>query len=210
MGREALAWLRDARPDLEPVAFFVADTDERPTGVDVDLPVMTSVDELVAARVDGVVLGIGDATARRRVAAEVVAAGLTLVTVVHPSAVLGPGVWVGEGCIIAPGSVVTRDVQVGRGAIVNYGANVGHDCAIGDFTFIGPGAVLTGHVQIGSGVMVGAGSVVLPGRSIAHGARIGAGATVTRDVENGVTVVGFTARSQPASPEPASPERGAE
>ncbi len=194
MGREALAWLRDARPDLEPVAFFVADIGERPTGVDVNLPVMASVDELVAAGVDGAVLGIGDGTARRKVADELVAAGLTLVTVVHPSAFLGPGVVVGDGCIVAPGSVITRDVRLGRGVIVNYGAKIGHDCVIGDFALIGPGAVLTGDVRVGSESLVGAGAVILPGRSVGNGAAVGAGAVVTLDVSAGSTVTGVPAR----------------
>jgi predicted dinucleotide-utilizing enzyme len=102
MGREALAWLRDARPDVEAVAFFTADAAERPSGADVDLPVMTSVDEL-GSGVDGVVLGIGDGARRRKVADEVEAAGLALVTVVHPTAFVGPGVALGDGVIVAPG-----------------------------------------------------------------------------------------------------------
>lgn len=200
MGREALAWLRDARPDLEAAAFFVADFGERPTGVDVDLPVMTSIHELVAARINGVVLGIGDAATRGKVADEVTAAGLTLVTVVHPSAFLGPRVSVGDGCIVAPGSVITRDVLLGRGVIVNYGSNVGHDCVVRDFAFIGPGAVLTGDVRVGAGSLVGAGAVILPGRSVGSAAVVGAGAVVTRDVTAGETVVGSPARQLSLSP----------
>jgi sugar O-acyltransferase (sialic acid O-acetyltransferase NeuD family) len=195
MGRETLAWLREARPGLEAVAFFTADNGERPSGADVDLPVMTSIDELAADGVDGVVLGIGDGARRRKVADEVEAAGLTLVTVVHPSALLGPGVTLGGGCIVAPGSVLTRDVQLGRGAIVNYGANVGHDCVIGDFAFVGPGAVLTGDVRVGADSLVGAGAVILPGRSVGSGAVVGAGAVVTQDVGDGSTVAGVPARS---------------
>lgn len=194
MGREALAWLRDARPDLEAVAFFAEAASERPTGVDIDLIVMTNVDELAKARIDGVVLGIGDRARRRKVADDVAAAGLALVTVVHPSAFLGPGVAVGGGSIIAPGSLITRDVRLGRGVIVNYGANVGHDCTIGNFAFVGPGAVLTGDVRIGAGSLVGAGAVILPGRSVGGGAVVGAGAVVSRDVTAGETVVGSPAK----------------
>ena len=200
MGREALAWLRDARPDLEAVAFFVTDIGERPLGTDVDLPVVASLDALVAAGIDGVVLGIGDAATRRKVADEVASAGLTLVTVVHPSAFLGPGVVVGDGCIVAPGSMITRDVRLGRGVIVNYGANMGHDCMIEDFAFIGPGAVLTGDVRVGSGSLVGAGAVILPGRSVGSGAVVGAGAVVTRAVTAGETVVGSPAKQLSLTP----------
>ena len=196
MGREALAWLRDARPDLEAVAFFVTDIGERPLGTDVDLPVVASVDALLTAGIDGVVLGIGDAATRRKVADEVASAGLTLVTVVHPRAFLGPGVVVGDGCIVAPGSMITRDVRLGRGVIVNYGANMGHDCMIEDFAFIGPGAVLTGDVRVGSGSLVGAGAVILPGRSVGSGAVVGAGAVVTQDASDGSTVTGVPARLQ--------------
>ena len=199
MGREALAWLRDARPDLEAVAFFVAQVGERPTGAGVDLPVMTSVEELSKEKVSDAVLGIGDGTVRRRVADEVEAAGLLLVTLVHPTAFLGPGVAVGNGCIVAPGSVLARDVQLGRGVIVNYGANVGHDCVIEDFAFIGPGAVLTGDVRIGAGSLVGAGAVILPGRSVGSGAVVGAGAVVTQDVTAGETVVGSPAKQKVSS-----------
>lgn len=196
MGREALAWLRDARPDLHPVAFFVADAGERPTGADVDMPVMTSVSELVGDGVNGVALGIGDGAARRKVADEITAAGLTLVTIVHPSAFLGPSLTVGDGCIVAPGSVLTRDIHLGRGAIVNFGANIGHDCVIEDFAFIGPGAVLTGDVRVGSGSLVGAGAVILPGRWVGSGAVVGAGAVVTQDASDGSTVTGVPARLQ--------------
>lgn len=195
MGREALAWLRDEQPDIEVVAFFAADAAERPSGVDVDLPVVTSLDALTAATVDGIVLGIGDGARRRKVAGEVDAAEFTLVTVVHPTAFVGPGVTLGDGVIIAPGCVVTRDVRFGRGAIVNYGAKVGHDSEIGDFAFLGPGAVLTGDVRIGAGTLVGAGAVVLPGRTVGSGAVIGAGAVVTRDVADGSTVISNAARA---------------
>ena len=194
MGREALAWLRDARPDLEPVAFFVADIDERPTGVDVDLPVMTSIGELAEATIDGVVLGIGDGARRRKVADDAAAAGLTLVTVVHPSAFLGPGVVVGDGVIVAPGCVVTRDVLIGRGTILNYGAKVGHDCILGDFVFLGPGAILTGDVHACSGSTLGAGAVVLPGRTVEVSGCVGAGAVVTRNVEARSVVAGVPAQ----------------
>jgi acetyltransferase EpsM len=193
MGREALAWSRDARPDHEVVAFFTADAAERPQGASLDLPLVTSVEELRELEVDGIVLGIGHNRLRRKVAEEVHAAGFALVTVVHPTAFLGPGVVLGEGCVIAPGCVVTRDVRLGRGVIVNYGASIGHDSDLADFVFLGPGAVLTGEVRLGSGALVGAGAVILPGRSVGGYATVGAGAVVTQDVSERSTVTGVPA-----------------
>ena len=194
MGREALAWLRDARPDVEAVAFFVADANERPKGVNLELAVIDTVDALLEEGVVAVVLGIGDGVRRSAVADQLDAVGISLLSVVHPTAFVGPGVAVAPGSIVAPGCVITRDVRLGRGSIVNYGAAIGHDSVIDEFAFIGPGAVLTGDVQVGPQSLIGAGAVVLPGCTIGHGARVGAGAVVTDDFAAGATVVGSPAR----------------
>jgi UDP-perosamine 4-acetyltransferase len=199
MGREALAWLRDARPDVEAVAFFVAGASERPTGNQVDLPLVTSVEDLAALDVSAIVLAIGEGAVRRRVGAEAAAASLTLLSIVHPAAFLGPGVDVGPSAIVAPGAVLTRDVRLAAGAIVNFRAAIGHDCAVGDFAFIGPGAVLAGDVTVGAGAMVGAGAVVLPGRTVGDRGTVGAGAVVTHDVPAGSVVVGNPARPRPST-----------
>ncbi len=194
MGREALAWLRDARPDVDPVAFYVANAAKRPAGSDVALVVVDALAEITQLGVDAAVLGIGAGARRRAVADELSVAGIPLLYVVHPTAFGGPGVTVGDGAVVGPGAVLTRDVTVGRGAIVNYRAAVGHDCTIGDFAFVGPGTVLTGDVRVGATALIGAGAVVLPGISIGEGATVGAGAVVTCDVAGGSVVVGNPAR----------------
>lgn len=194
MGREALAWLRDARPDVDPVAFFVADAAERPQGSDVDLPVVDYVADLVEMNIDAAVVGIGDGRRRQLVACELSRADIEILTVLHPTAFCGPGVEIGFGSILAPGVVLTRDATVGSGVIVNFGAAVGHDCTIADFASLGPGAVLTGNVRIGAVTLVGAGAIILPGRVVGDGATVGAGAVVTQDVAEGIVVAGNPAQ----------------
>ena len=49
-------------------------------------------------------------------------------------------------------------------------------------------------VSIGADVWSGGGAIILPGVTIGEGALIGAGAVVTRNVPEGVTVVGNPAR----------------
>lgn len=194
MGREVLAWLRDARPDVLPVGFFTVEATERPAGLDVDLPVVTTIAQLRTLGTEGLVLGIGDGRRRQHVADEAKRAGLQLLKVVHPTAFLGPGITVSAGAIVAPGCLLTRDVQIGSGAVVNYGCKVGHDCIVDDYAFIGPGAVLSGGVNVGSGAFVGAGSVLLPGVRVGKHALVGAGAVVISNVPAGATVVGVPAR----------------
>ncbi len=190
MGREALAWLRDARPDVDPVVFFTLDASERPRGAAVDIPVVDSLARLEQARVRAVVLAVGDVDRRVEVGVQLREAALPALTVIHPSAFIGPGVGIGEGAIVAPGCIITRDVTISPMAIVNYGASIGHDCSVGEFAFVGPGVVLTGAVTMERCSSVGAGAVVLPGLSIGEGSKVGSGAVVTADVPPGATVVG--------------------
>lgn len=192
MGREALAWARDAWPAAEAVAFWIARGGPHPTGA--ALPI---VDEVGAGRRLGathVVLGIGDNARRRAVAEEAAVGGLEALTVVHPTAFLGPGVAVAGGSVIAPGTVLTRDIVIDSGSIINYRAAVGHGALIGAWAFVGPGAVLAGDVAVGDSAAIGLSAAILPGCRIGSGAVVGAGAVVVTDVPGGATVVGNPAR----------------
>lgn len=190
MGREALAWARDALPAAEAVAFWVAPGGPAPAGAATDLPVLEGLDVVRDGGATHVVLGIGDNVRRRRVAEEAATGGLDALTVVHPTAFVGPGVTVGEGAIVAPGVVLTRDVVIGQGAVVNYRAAVGHGGRIGDWAFVGPAAALAGDVTVGEGATVGLAAAVLPGVRVGAAALVGAGAVVLAGVPGGATVAG--------------------
>lgn len=194
MGREALAWARDAYPTAEAVAFWTAPGGPEPSGADTSLPVLTDLAQVAGVGATHVVLGIGDNPRRRAVTVESELLGLEPLTVVHPTAFVGPCVSVGVGAIVAPGAVLTRDIIVGSGAVVNYRAAVGHGSRVGDWSFIGPAAALAGGVDIGDDASIGIGAIVLPGRRVGRGATVGGGAVVVADVEESATVVGNPAR----------------
>jgi serine acetyltransferase len=59
---------------------------------------------------------------------------------------------------------------------------------------VNPGANISGGVVIGTGVLVGTGAQILQYLHIGAGATVGAGAVVTRDVPEGLTVLGVPAR----------------
>lgn len=196
MGREALAWAIDTYPERQVVGFLEdrgAEAGKTVAGV----PVLGTADWLEANRADCVV-AIGAPRSRQRAMGRLHRLGMSPLTVVHPSAYVGPGVRLGEGTIVCPNVTLTRDIMVGDAVIVNYGAQIGHDCRIGDFVFVAPGVNLAGNVAVGVGTDIGIGASIIQGTAIGAWTRVGAGAAVIHDIPDGVTAVGVPCRPLPS------------
>jgi acetyltransferase EpsM len=141
-----------------------------------------------------VALGVGRNIARVAVADRLALEGHTVVTIVHPSAVIASGVTLGDGTFVAPLALVHTHALLGRACIVNSGARVEHDNVLGVGVHVSPNAALGGNVTLGDEVQIGLGAVVLPGVTIGAHSVVGAGAVVLHDVPGDVTVVGAPAR----------------
>jgi sugar O-acyltransferase (sialic acid O-acetyltransferase NeuD family) len=139
-------------------------------------------------------LGIGDPGIRRRLAAELEAAGLRPFTAVHPSANFGARTTVAEGAVVCAGAAISNNVRLGRHVQVNPNATIGHDADLRDFVSVNPAAVISGAVVLDEGTLVGAAATVLQNLTVGGGSVVGAGAVVTRDVPPGVVVVGVPGR----------------
>jgi sugar O-acyltransferase (sialic acid O-acetyltransferase NeuD family) len=137
-------------------------------------------------------VAVGDGRTRSRLVSKLT--GAHFATAVHPAAMLGPHVVLGEGAMILGLVSATTDIVVGAHALVNPGCNLAHDCQLGAFTSLGPGVSLAGRVTIDEGASLGVGAVVAPGCRIGAWAMVGAGAVVIQDVEPGTTVAGVPAR----------------
>jgi UDP-perosamine 4-acetyltransferase len=138
--------------------------------------------------------GVGDNTPRARLFERGLAAGLTALTLVHPSAIVSASARLGNGTQCLWGAIIAAGAAIGANVIVNSGAVVEHDCRIGDHAHIASGATLTGAVKVADFAHIGAGAVVRQGLSIGAGAIVGAGSVVTRPVPASVTVAGNPAR----------------
>lgn len=113
--------------------------------------------------------------------------------VLHPSAVVHTSATLGHGIYVGPNAVVHSHACVGSHAIINSGSIVEHECMVGENAHIAPGCVLGGNVSVGSGTLVGLGSRILPGVNVGEGVIVGAGSVVVRAATNGQTVAGVPA-----------------
>ena len=142
-------------------------------------------------------LGIGSVQAkspRQKIFADFKALRFDFATVIHPSAIIGHEVNIGEGAQILPGAIINSGTNIRIGSIVNTGACVDHDCDIGEFAHIAPGATLSGNIKIGDGAHVGTGASIIQGISVGAHALVAAGATVVRDVNDNERVAGVPAK----------------
>jgi sugar O-acyltransferase (sialic acid O-acetyltransferase NeuD family) len=115
-------------------------------------------------------------------------------TVVHPHAIIGPNVELGEGSYIAAGAIVTLNVRIGRFVTVNMHCQVAHGDVVEEFATLHPDVHLSGNVKIGTGCELGTGSVVIPGCHLGEWAVLGAGCAVVNSLPGHSTYVGLPAR----------------
>jgi sugar O-acyltransferase (sialic acid O-acetyltransferase NeuD family) len=194
-GRVVLDILRAAGAHSA-VGFLDANQDLHGTEV-AGLPVLGHLNllpKLKGKGVGGAIVAIGDNRVRRSYAQRLAAAGLELISAVHPSAVISATAVIGRNVMVAPGAIVCTDARIGDSAIINTAAAVDHECDIGEAAHVAPGVRLAGRVTVGEGAFVGIGANVLPCLSIGAYAVVGGGALVREDVPAGATVVGVPAR----------------
>ena len=162
-----------------------------------DAQVLGGEEQLKVLREQGVrhlIVGIGNCEARLRCAELAKAEGFTLISAIHPSAVIASSVTIGAGTVVAAGAVINPGSVIGENVIINTSAGVDHECKIADGAHICPGAHLAGNVTVGRGAWVGIGSSVIAGICIGNSAYIGAGAVVVRDIPDHVVAYGNPAR----------------
>jgi sugar O-acyltransferase (sialic acid O-acetyltransferase NeuD family) len=139
-------------------------------------------------------VSIGDNVAREEITALALEAGLDLVTLIDPAAVIARGVDMGRGSVAMPGVVVNSGSSIAEHVILNTSCTVDHDCRVGAFAHLSPGVHVSGECELGAGSHLGIGSCVLQRVRIGERAHIGAGAAVVEDLPGGSVAVGVPAR----------------
>ncbi len=140
------------------------------------------------------IVAIGDDHVRETILRTLTDGGAHIATLVHPQAVLGSDVTLGQGTVVMAGAVINPGARIGEGVIINTCSSVDHDSAVGDFCHISVGSHLAGTVSTGARVFVGAGAVVISNLHVCSDCVIGAGAAVIRDITVPGTYVGVPAK----------------
>lgn len=196
-GREVLQWCQDAGFDHGEwrIKGFL---DDNPSALDAATAgrhaILGSVDDYAIVPDDRFVCAIGMPRVKKACVERLLARGARFVSVIHPSAVVGRTVHLGQGCVICPQTILTANIQLGDFVMVNLCSSVGHDACIGRWTTLSPHCDVTGGVEVGEGVFMGTHAALIPGIRVGDWAVVGAGSTAFRDVPAGATVVGVPAQ----------------
>ena len=84
-------------------------------------------------------VAIGNSGIRSRITDQINAQGGSIVTLLHPDAVIAEDVLIREGSVVMAGTVINSGTVIGKGCIINTSSSVDHDCRIEEF----------GHVAVG-------------------------------------------------------------
>lgn len=144
----------------------------------------------------GVTVAIGNNCIRKRMACKIstLAPFLEMVTAIHPSAIIGTGVTIGKGSVIAPGAIVNANSRIGDFCIVNTNSSLGHDGRMHDFSSISSGVCTGGSLVLGQESAISLGANLIENISIGENSLVGAGSLVIDNVEPHSVVYGSPAR----------------
>ena len=79
---------------------------------------------------------------------------------IHPSAIIGEGVVLGEGVSIAPYVVIGAGSVIGSYSVIKSHVHIGHNVTIGEHTIIHPQVTIYDDCQIGQRVIIHASTVI--------------------------------------------------
>lgn len=134
------------------------------------------------------IIGIGDNKIREEIKKRY--PNLSYYTTIHPTAIIGNNVSIGEGTVVMAGSIINCYTRIGEQSIINTGSIIEHDNDIGDYVHICPSVSLAGGVTIGSKSWVGIGTIVKQGIKIGENTCLGAGSLVLKDISDNILAYG--------------------
>lgn len=196
-GREVVQLIKDINQvtsQWEVLGFIDDNPDLAGTAIN-DLPVLGGLDWLKDHPETQAILAVGSPQAKQAMVQQLAPYHLTYPNLIHPRAVIGDDLILGEGNIITAGVILTVNIRLGSHLSIHTNATIGHDSVVEDYGTILPNASIAGNVTLHEGVLMGANATIIQQLDVAAGTVIGAGATVVRSIPEACTVVGTPAQS---------------
>ncbi len=119
---------------------------------------------------------------------------LKFYTAIHPSAIIGSQVEIGDGTVVMPNAVINANSQIGQHVIINTGAIVEHDNLIEHCAHVASNATLCGGARVKALTHIKSGVTVVQGITVGSQSIIEAGSTVMNDLPNQVIASGSLAQ----------------
>jgi sugar O-acyltransferase (sialic acid O-acetyltransferase NeuD family) len=160
-------------------------------GAESDLPYI-----IEKFNIKGGVVAIGDNWVRRRVVDRIhrFASDFKFITVIHPDAVVGKDVQIGQGTVLMPGSVVNANSHVGDHCIINTNTSLGHGGSMENYSSLSSGVTIGGNCFIGRYTAISLGAKIIDNTTIQEHTVIGAGSLVLSNFPAHVVAYGAPAR----------------
>ena len=109
--------------------------------------------------------------------------GYTLISYIHPKAMVWDNVELGDNCFVFENNVIQPCVKIGNNVIIWSGNHIGHHDSIGDHCYIASHVVICGSVRIEPYCFLGVNATIRDDITIARENIIGAGAVIMKSTK---------------------------
>lgn len=141
-----------------------------------------------------VVIGIGEPAVRKEKHDLLATEGISLATLIHPSACVLGTTRISKGVVIGANCFISCNVCIHENCYVQPGAVIAHDVNIEQNSVVSSNVAICGHVSIGEDSYIGVGSSIKEGTSIGKNVIVGMGTVVFYDLPDEVIVLGNPGR----------------
>jgi len=196
-GREIFCWLKDVQKDNLEINFmgFFDDASDSSVFLDLKELYLGKGTDWEPGPNDYVIVAIGLMDAKVTVCDRLKNKGAKFFNLIHPTAILGSNVVMGEGNVICPNCVLTTNISIADFNHINVATTIGHDVVVGSYNTFSAHNDITGFVTVGDKNFFGSRVSVIPGKKIGSSNKISAGSVLFRNVKDHMMVLGNPAKS---------------
>jgi sugar O-acyltransferase (sialic acid O-acetyltransferase NeuD family) len=159
-------------------------------GFNREIPILSSVEAYEPRETDLFLCAIGSPADRKQYSEIILNKGGRFATLVHPTAVIGANVTLGEGVMIAQLAVLTADMVLEDSVYAGPHSCLSHDTRIGKWSQISGHCAFGGGVTVEEGCFFGVGAILMPGAYVGKNAFVGIGSVVLKKVKPDTKVFG--------------------